>query len=346
MKYLNKFQIIYLIQLICLVLIFLPCNGQSENRMDNTSLVAERKKRILDYLGSITGKQTLAGQHNERFDSIHPFERTEAVFKATGRYPALFGIDFTYDYRIYGRWKMIQEAEKQFNNGALINIMWHACIPTLQEPCLRNKGIETKMTDELWNQLITEGTPLNNEWKHRMDTIAVYLDYLQSKGVVVLWRPLHEMNQGAFWWGGRPGVQGTLRLYQIIHDYLSNTKKLNNLIWVWDIQDFETLKSDIFNYNPGSKYWDVLALDYYSGTMYTPEKYNIITKAAGMKPIAIGECGKIPSPQIITSQPRWSFFMAWSDMIFKQNTPQLIRDVYNYPAILTLDKMPGWDKGK
>jgi hypothetical protein len=26
------------------------------------------------------------------------------------------------------------------------------------------------------------------------------------------------MNQGEFWWGGRPGPQGTLRPYQITHD--------------------------------------------------------------------------------------------------------------------------------
>ena len=342
-----KRKLLHVFVLIQMLLFFtgiMQSFSQSTTTLNKDTIIV-RKQRILNFLGYISGKQTLAGQHNERFDSIHQFERTEAVYKATGKYPALFGIDFSYDYRIYGRWKMIYEAEKQFDKGALINVMWHACIPTLQEPCIRNKGIETKMTDDLWNQLLTDGTPLNKEWIRRLDTVAVYLDYLQNKGVVVLWRPLHEMNQGVFWWGGRPGAQGTLRLYQIIHDYFTNVKKLNNLIWVWDIQDFETLKSDVFNYNPGNKYWDVLALDYYSGTMYTPEKYKIITKAAGAKPIAIGECAKIPSPQVLASQPRWTFFMAWADLIFKENPMQLIKDIYADPAIVTLDKMPGWASG-
>ncbi len=34
-----------------------------------------------------------------------------------------------------------------------------------------------------------------------MDEVSVHLDWLQDNGVEVLWRPLHEMNQGVFWWG-------------------------------------------------------------------------------------------------------------------------------------------------
>lgn len=58
--------------------------------------------------------------------------------------------------------------------------------------------------------------------------------------------------------------------------------------------------------------------------------------------MAIGECGKIPSPQLLATQPRWTFFMAWADLVFKENDLQLIKDVYNNPTTITLDKMPGW----
>ena len=67
---------------------------------------------------------------------------------------------------------------------------------------------------------------------------------------------------------------------------------------MWDIQDFGTLKSDVFNYNPGANYWDVLALDYYSGTMYTPEKYKIITRTAGAKPLVFETFNKIQNNHI------------------------------------------------
>jgi hypothetical protein len=74
------------------------------------------------------------------------------------------------------------------------------------------------------------------------------------------------------------------------------TKKLKNLVWVWDIQDFKSLSADAENYNPGSDYWDIAALDVYDdGSSYSKEKYDIMVKAAGNKPMAIGECQKYPA---------------------------------------------------
>ena len=52
------------------------------------------------------------------------------------------------------------------------------------------------MPDEKWEELITEGTTLYNRWVEMMDDISQYLEWLQDEGVEVLFRPLHEMNQG------------------------------------------------------------------------------------------------------------------------------------------------------
>ena len=54
------------------------------------------------------------------------------------------------------------------------------------------------MSDEHWTQLITDGTALNNVWKSMMDEVGIYLQFLEDNGVEVLFRPLHEMNQGSF----------------------------------------------------------------------------------------------------------------------------------------------------
>ncbi len=298
-----------------------------------------KKTQVLEFLHITSGKKTLSGQHNERFDTLHPFGRTDSIYKLTGKYPALFGIDFSYDYRTKARWQMIYEAEKQWNKGALINIMWHACIPTIAEPCVRKEGIETKISDIAWKELITDGTTLNRKLKLRFDEISVYLAYLQSKGVVVLWRPWHEMNQSVFWWGGRPGENGTRKLFQLTHDYFENVKGLKNLIWVWDVQD---LSWDFEEYNPGDKYWDVLAFDIYDKDNYTNQKYETIQKIAGSKPIAVGECAILPSQEEVTNQSAWLFFMSWADLVFKKNKPEEILRLYNHPNVLTLDEMPCW----
>ena len=153
------------------------------------------------------------------------------------------------------------------------------------------------------------------------------------------------MNQGVFWWGGRPGPEGTVKLYLMLHDYLTKVKKLTNLIWVWDIQDFPTLAMDAYLYNPRDEYWDIAALDVYGDkSVYSKEKYEIMLSVSNNKPIAIGECQKFPTAQRLLEQPKWTFFMCWSELEFKNNTSQEIYDIHHSANVLTLDKMPGWNR--
>jgi len=155
---------------------------------------------------------------------------------------------------------------------------------------------------------------------------------------------MHEMNQKAFWWGGRPGPEGTLKLYRMLHDYMARVKKLDNLIWVWDIQDFKTLENDVVVYNPGDKYWDVAGLDVYDNESgYSESKYKIMQNVAHGKPIAIGECAKLPTAEQLAQQPDWTFFMCWSELEFLSNTINDIKSVHSATNVLTLDKMPGWN---
>jgi mannan endo-1,4-beta-mannosidase len=294
---------------------------------------------VLNYLNSISGISIVSGQYNDRKSADDPDLHTEQIRNITGFYPGLWSGDFSYDSRINGRWGMIYEAEEQWNNGALVNIMWHACPPTQNEPCDWDGGIKSSLSNAEWTELITNGTTLNNKWKAQLDQIAVYLQYLEDNGVAVLWRPLHEMNQGNFWWGGRPGPSGTSRLYQITHDYLTNTKGLSNLIWLWDMQD---LSWDIADYNPGSSYWDVFAFDIYDHG-YSQSWYDYLLPIVGNKPMAIGECAKLPSSTVLNSQPRWVFFMGWADLVFSDNTTQQINNVYKHSRVINRNKMPGWD---
>ncbi|MET4108290.1 glycosyl hydrolase [Hymenobacter sp. UYP22] len=298
----------------------------------------------LNYLYSVSGRQTVAGEHN-REPNTAPAVQTKRVYAATGKYPGLWSGDFLFAQSdVSSRWTMINEAKAQWARGALINLMWHTCPPTQPEPCQWSGGVQSTLSDAQWQELVTDGTPLNNNWKARLDGIAGYLQDLEDSGVEVMFRPFHEMNQAAFWWGGRPGPFGTAKLYQLTHDYLKNIKGLTNLIWVWDVQDFSTLPADLLSYNPGNAYWDVLALDmYYSdGQGYTMAKYNALLNAAGSKPIAIGECEVLPSATVLAAQPRWSFFMGWAELVFNSNSAASMQSLFTASNVVTRDEMPGW----
>jgi mannan endo-1,4-beta-mannosidase len=295
----------------------------------------------LKTISRLSGKQTLFGMHNREPNS-KPAKWTDEVFKITGKYPALWSGDFLFQQdNIASRQSMIDEAIRQSAKGAIINIMWHACNPALTQPCGWNKdGVLSKLTNEQWADLLTEGTAINKDWKSMMDEVASYLQQLKDRNISVLFRPLHEMNQSVFWWGGRPGATGTRKLYQLTHDYFVKTKKLTNLVWVWDIQDFSTLEKDALDYNPGNKYWDIAALDIYDDQSgFSQEKYDIMVKAAAGKPIAIGECQKLPTSELLKRQSKWAFFMGWSELTFKFNTNEEINSLIRAENVISLEEM-------
>jgi mannan endo-1,4-beta-mannosidase len=75
---------------------------------------------------------------------------------------------------------------------------------------------------------------------------------------------------------------------------------------------------------------------------YDVSWYKYILPIAGDKPMAIGECGKLPTSAVLAAQPRWVFFMPWAELVKESNTTEEIIEIYNNPRVLTLDEMPGW----
>lgn len=309
------------------------------------SLSGQTPFESLNYLYEIQGTRAIGGMHNRQPNS-NPNSYSQQLYDVTGVWPGLYSADFQFEpNEIANRQAMVDQAILEWDNGAMVNIMWHACNPALLEPCgWDGNGVLSSLNDSQWNELITSGTSLNNSWKSRMDSVAYYLQQLEDAGVEVFFRPLHEMNQGMFWWGGRPGPSGTARLYQITHDYFTYEKGLSNLIWVWNLQDFSSLSSDLNSYDPGGQYWDVLTMDMYwsDGQGYTTAKYNAMANKAGSKPMGIGECQDLPAVSILQSQPKWSFFMGWSELTFQNNSNQKIQDIYWSDRVLTLGEMSGW----
>lgn len=94
---------------------------------------------------------------------------------------------------------MIEEARRQWEQGAIISLLWHACSPAATEPC-RWRAVKSKLSDDQWQQLFVEGSELNKTLIKRLDDLALHLQYLSDNNVEVLFRPFHEMNQADFWW--------------------------------------------------------------------------------------------------------------------------------------------------
>ena len=279
----------------------------------------------------------MGGIHND-LKTGGPTACTDRLRAITGKTPALWGGDFLFDGRMEMRWEMIFEAERQWRAGAVVNLMWHASPPNLGHSCAWEGGVLSRLSDKEWADLLAEDGFLHGVWRERMDSLLPYLVYLRDRGVAALWRPFHEMNQGKFWWGGRPGPTGSAALFRWMHDYFTREKGLKSLVWTWDVQD---LRRDWAGYAPGSEFFDLMALDVY-GSGFSDSWYREMLMVAGDKLVGIGEVAKMSRSQVLARQSRYCLVMGWSDLVFSENSETELIEFFNNSRILSRENMPIW----
>ena len=123
------------------------------------------------------------------------------------------------------------------------------------------------------SQLTTPGAPGYAAWRTQLDFYADVLSDMQDAGVTILFRPLMEMNGDWFWYGSNTGQnnqQAFIDLYRDIYDYFTNTKQLNNLIWLYaPAMAFPNIPA-VDYYYPGEEYIDITGLSVYENNLPLP----------------------------------------------------------------------------
>ncbi len=245
----------------------------------------------------------------------------------------------------------IQEAKARYAEGHIITLMWHGCFPTDGDCCEGSSiwSMEDRPSQEQWDELVTEGTTLNDAWKESADKIAGHLKELRDAGIPVLWRPYHEMNGVWFWWCNHKGDEGFKRLWIMMYDYFTNHHQLNNLIWVWNTNAPRDIPGDeawpYEDFFPGINHVDILAADVYRNDYKQSHHDQLVVLGQG-KPIALGEVGEIPTPDVLAQQPQWSWFMPWGWILFMSNEEELITELYQSDFVLTMDEVSVDKRGK
>lgn len=295
-------------------------------------------RALLAYIDSISGKYILTGQHNFPNDGSR---WTDLAYDLTGKYPGLFGKDFGFSGgedkdSVLSRPASVEEIERQWANGDVIALTWHAVRPTDDEPVTFHDSVQGHLTDYEWHQLLTPGTPLYKRWCEQVDVIAGYLIALRDAHVPVLFRPYHEMNGNWFWWGYRPGPEGSAALYRQLYHRFVDVHHLNNLIWVWNVNAPGGAAGPVDDYYPGAQYVDVVTMDIYGA--FEQSYYDSMLKLAGgtgpdAKPIALAEVGAPPSLAVLAQQPRWAYFMQWSGFM-DPNHMDAVNAIYDAPQAL------------
>ncbi len=323
-------------------------------------------RKLLAFLSEIQGRYTLSAQHNYANSGS---KNTDLMKVITGKSPLIWGSDFSFAYKgpkpedfqhcgplnltAWGeplyfldttpeivRQRLVDTAIRLHKKGHLITLMWHAAPPSAGGDICDGNEIWTwdrRPSQKDWDELTTDGSPLNLAWQKQVDRIAGYLGQLRDAKVPVLWRPYHEMNGKWFWWCNKPGDQGFKKLWIMMYDRFVKLHKLDNLIWVWNTNAPRTKLNDeagaYAEYYPGAAFVDVLAADVYHND-WKQSHHDDLLKLANGKPIALGEVGDSPTPELLGQQPSWTWFMPWFLQVWN---PDALRKIYADKRVLTKD---------
>ena len=303
---------------------------------------SQQAKNVYAFLLGQSGKKTLSGvqsSHSNRNDFV------DAVYKHTGKHPALAGFDFIFTHYspTPDSWSWVQDyndisaAKEQWENNGLVSYMWHWNVPSGEDVwknALENYGqfegyaFYSSQTAFDIREALTPGTWQNDFIMKDIEEVAGYLQLLEDEGIPVIWRPLHEAagnsglyegggDSGAWFWWGRGGAEPCKQLWRLLYDRLVNVHGLDNLIWVWTVDvvpDFPYAQERNLDWYPGDEYVDILGVDIYAqDTDAKTEHYQaLVDMAEGKRLVTISECGNIPDPaKCMEAGNRWSWFMVW-----------------------------------
>jgi mannan endo-1,4-beta-mannosidase len=301
-------------------------------------------------------------------DTVENQEEVAWIIKASGKTPALLGVDFMHaagmeaenEWHIGYTKATVSLAENIFKKGGFPAYCWHWKDPshTVDAFYSPSSGNTPNTNFNLTKAFIDPATctsfdSSSVEFKgiiRDLDIIAGYLKSLADKNIPILWRPLHESSGKWFWWG-YSGPKACKALYRLMFDRFTKQHGLNNLIWVWTTDE----ASDALNWYPGDSLVDIVGRDYY----YYPREANHGSLVAsfeklkemfgGKKIIALSENGSVPFPDDMHSDGAgWSYFMPWygdytMDGWAHDNTAADWKEILNNDYVITLDKMPGWN---
>lgn len=305
-----------------------PTKPVSENAQTN-----EKTMEVWNYLRSLYGKQVITCQQmmgNECYEDL-------VFYNATNDLTAMKGYDFIFCTGSYHSDDMIDEAiEWSKESGGLCAFTWHWNVPKdIDNP----EGGYAFYTSEITNfnqvNAVTPGTKEYETVIHDIDLIATKIQRMESEGVTILFRPLHEASGAWFWWGlqGRDSATNEVfqKLWYMIYDRLENYHKLTNIIWVWNGQNPHTaIHPNAFDIEGIDRYYDQEDISaealstYYEkchGELAGYDKY--CAELAGMestgKMMALTECGYIPDPEgIKAANTMWLYYMVWNgDFIYE-----------------------------
>jgi len=289
-------------------------------------------RQVLEYLDSVYGTRMLSG--------YNVYVHTPDDYEQTGMHAAIWGRDI--------RWlgdptDIVTHARR---HRYILTLHWHwffdddsAWTGKRQSPVDVGK-------------MVTPGTDEHARALAEMAAAADKLQIFENAGIPVLWRPLHEIDGGWFWWTDKDEPENTARLWRMMYEYFTHTRKLDNLIWVYSAGVGKKPLEYRRRFYPGAAYVDISGIDIYGvdfqeGIQKYWDYYNVMSQVSPGKMLACGECDAIPDPNKTQDGklPKWLYALPWWGAPSHRRPADWATYTMRHDFIITLDELPAFGAG-
>jgi hypothetical protein len=224
----------------------------------------EPKEEVLNYLKSLGNGKYLFGQvatwvHNENPDMDDPSNWLYKIHEHTGLMPRYGVITYDFTDNPFPDEAWNQGVKKIWDHGLIAGVYSFYANPA--------GGAFSDSCDV--DQIFAEGNnSIKNNFYSQMDRMAANLQWLEDEGIPVIYTPFVELDDSNSKWHPKDGRENAIRLYQLVHDYFTDEKGLDNIIWAYHTRESDGAMEAFY---PGDEYVDIIGKSGYGPDLNYPE---------------------------------------------------------------------------
>ncbi|HOT98045.1 MAG TPA: glycosyl hydrolase [bacterium] len=226
-------------------------------------LATPKTKYLYANLEQGSGRRLIFGMHDATGYGVGwkgDDDRSD-VKSVCGDYPGLYG----WDLNVVDRGsapemaRYIYRIQSAYARGGINTLCWHQYDPQ------GRSFYGSVISDNVVATLLPGGT-YHDFYKRRLQRIARFLKGLRGSdgySIPIIFRPYHEHDGGAFWWGtSNCSAEEYNRLWRFTVTFLRDSLNVHNLIYAISPINFTTRNSYLKIY-PGDSYVDIFGMDFY-----------------------------------------------------------------------------------
>ena len=296
----------------------------------------------------ISGTHTYKGQGEKSWVA----STSDAVYDASGKRPAILELDvgrqsvyfdfYTKGITIsdYDLSAFVSESAQHVSNGGIICVCIHMANPlnNAADKVWYRGHLES---EDMAKDMLTDGTEMNAALRKTLESTFKLIKALDDNGIPFMFRPLHEMNGGWFWWCVKQKnmqlSQETMQdFWKFFYNVVTDEMGIEDVLWVYAPNYNNGGCADVLYAYPGDEYVDIVGCDWYTNGNYEINANESYTRVMSTgKPAALTEVGPASGGAFSATDENGKTYYTWTCEDLLGAIKDMIRDDFKISYFLT-----------